>query len=140
MSPGTNTVGAFLPEKPFPSSDKYLHKTYPDAIWKEREFLASTDERFRPVNASMGSDGCLYLVDFHRGVIQHKRFLTSYLRRQSAERELDKHIGLGRIYRIVRRITKGLNRLRIRSPVFPIHTFGGAYVPKNKSLREIART
>ena len=101
MSPGTNTVGAFLPEKPFPSSDKYLHNTYPDAIWKEREFLASTDERFRPVNASMGPDGCLYLVDFHRGVIQHKRFLTSYLRRQSAERELDKHIGLGRIYRIV---------------------------------------
>ena len=41
------------------------------------------------------------MVDFHRGVIQHKRFLTSYLRRQSAERELDKHIGYGRIYRIV---------------------------------------
>jgi mono/diheme cytochrome c family protein len=101
MSPGTNTVGAFLPEKPFPHSDDYIHKLYPDAIWKEREFLATTDERFRPVNASMGPDGCLYLADFHRGVIQHKRFLTTYLRRQSAERELDKHIGLGRIYRIV---------------------------------------
>jgi mono/diheme cytochrome c family protein len=101
MSPGTNTVGAFLPEKPFPHSDDYTHKLYPDAIWKEREFLATPDERFRPVNASMGPDGCLYLADFHRGVIQHKRFLTTYLRRQSAERELDKHIGLGRIYRIV---------------------------------------
>jgi len=101
MSPGTNTVGAFLPEKPFPASDKYVHQLYPDAIWKEREFLASTDERFRPVNASMGPDGCLYVVDFYRGVIQHKRFLTSYLRRQSAERQLDKPIGLGRIYRIV---------------------------------------
>jgi len=101
MSPGTNTVGAFLPEKPFPASDKYLHKFYPDPVWKQREFLASTDERFRPVNASMGPDGCLYVVDFHRGVIQHKRFLTSYLRNQSAERKLDKPIGLGRIYRIV---------------------------------------
>jgi mono/diheme cytochrome c family protein len=101
MSPGTNSVGAFIPEKPFPASEKYLHKTYPDAIWKQREFLASTDERFRPVNASMGPDGCLYVVDFHRGVIQHKRFLTSYLRNQSAERNLDKPIGLGRIYRIV---------------------------------------
>jgi mono/diheme cytochrome c family protein len=101
MSPGTNTVGAFVPEKPFPASDKYLHKTYPDAVWKQREFLASTDERFRPVNASMGPDGCLYVVDFYRGVIQHKRFLTSYLRNQSAERKLDKPIGLGRIYRIV---------------------------------------
>ena len=101
MSPGTNTVGAFLPEKPFPASDKYIHQLYPDAIWKDREFLASTDERFRPVNASMGPDGCLYVVDFYRGVIQHKRYLTSYLRRQSAERQLDKPIGLGRIYRIV---------------------------------------
>ena len=101
MSPGTNTVGAFLPEKPFPASEKYIHQLYPDAVWKEREFLASTDERFRPVNASMGPDGCLYVVDFYRGVIQHKRFLTSYLRRQSAERQLDKPIGLGRIYRIV---------------------------------------
>ena len=101
MSPGTNTVGAFLPEAPFPISDKYSHRLYPDPIWKEREFLASTDERFRPVNASIGPDGCLYVVDFHRGVIQHKRFLTSYLRRQSAERQLDKHVGLGRIYRIV---------------------------------------
>ena len=101
MSPGTNTVGAFLPEKPFPAADKYVHRLYPDAIWKEREFLASTDERFRPVNASLGPDGCLYVVDFYRGVIQHKRFLTSYLRRQSAERQLDKPIGLGRIYRIV---------------------------------------
>ena len=67
---------------------------------EREEFLASTDERFRPVNASVGPDGCLYVVDF-RGVIQHKRFLTSYLRRQSAERQLDKPIGLGRIYRIV---------------------------------------
>ena len=101
MSPGTNTVGAFVPEKPFPASDKYVHLLYADAIWKKREFLASTDERFRPVNASMGPDGCLYVVDFYRGVIQHKRYLTSYLRRQSAERQLDKPIGLGRIYRIV---------------------------------------
>ena len=30
-----------------------------------------------------------------------QKFLTSYLLRQSEERELDKHIGYGRIYRIV---------------------------------------
>ena len=101
MSPGTNTVGAFIPMKPFPHSEDYLHQTYADPIWGKREFLASTDERFRPVNGTFGPDGCLYVVDFHRGVIQHKKFLTSYLRRQSEERELDKHIGYGRIYRIV---------------------------------------
>lgn len=101
MSPGTNTIGAFKPNKPFPETTGYEHVTYPDENWEKREFLASTDGRFRPVNASFGPDGALYVVDFHRGVIQHKKFLTSYLRKQSEERELASPIGLGRIYRIV---------------------------------------
>jgi mono/diheme cytochrome c family protein/glucose/arabinose dehydrogenase len=65
------------------------------------EFLASTDERFRPVNFTTGPDGALYVVDLYRGVLQHRISLTSYLRNQSAERNLDKPIHLGRIYRIV---------------------------------------
>lgn len=40
-----------------------------------REFLASTDERFRPVNLQTGPDGALYIVDFYRGIIQHKTYL-----------------------------------------------------------------
>ena len=40
------------------------------------EFLTSTDERFRPVNAYIGPDGALYVVDMYRGVIQHKTYLT----------------------------------------------------------------
>lgn len=101
FSPGTNTVGAFKPAKPFPETDGYTHVSYPDEEAGRREFLASTDTRFRPVNGSFGPDGCLYIVDFHRGIIQHKRYLTSYLRNQSEVKTLDKHIGLGRIYRVV---------------------------------------
>lgn len=101
MSPGTNTVGAFKQDKPFPNTTGYKHVSYPDKEWGKREFLSSTDARFRPVNASFGPDGALYVVDFHRGVIQHKKFLTSYLRNQSEKRELDQPIGLGRIYRVV---------------------------------------
>ena len=101
FSPGTNTVGAFVPKAPMPASSKYQHMLYPDEDWSQREFLASTDERFRPVNGSIGPDGCLYIVDLNRGIIQDKVFLTSYLRRQSEERELDKHIGKGRIWRVV---------------------------------------
>ena len=101
FSPGTNTVGAFVPKAPMPASSKYQHMLYPDENWSQREFLASTDERFRPVNGSIGPDGCLYIVDMNRGIIQDKLFLTSYLRRQSEERELDKHIGKGRIWRVV---------------------------------------
>jgi len=65
------------------------------------EFLASTDERFRPVNLNNGPDGALYVVDFHRGNIEHKLFVTTYLRRQIEARGLDKPLGVGRIYRVV---------------------------------------
>lgn len=101
FSPGTNTVGAFKPDAPMPETTGYEHMLYEDETWGEREFLASTDERFRPVNGSFGPDGCLYIVDMNRGIIQDKNFLTSYLRRQSEERELDKFIGKGRIWRVV---------------------------------------
>jgi glucose/arabinose dehydrogenase/mono/diheme cytochrome c family protein len=66
----------------------------------EREFLTSTDERFRPVNLTSGPDGALYVVDMYRGVIQHRLFVTSYLRRQVEARHLAAPIGLGRIWRV----------------------------------------
>ena len=61
------------------------------------DFLASTDPWFRPVQVRTGLDGCLYVVDMHREVIEHKKFIP--------EEELE---GLnltagreqGRIYRI----------------------------------------
>lgn len=64
------------------------------------EFLTSTDERSRMVDAFTAPDGSLYLIDFYRGIIQHQTYMTSYLRAQVVERELDKHIGLGRIWRV----------------------------------------
>lgn len=69
--------------------------------YKDREFLTSTDERFRPVNALTGPDGALYIVDMARGVIQHKVFLSYYLAANIEERKLEQPINLGRIYRIV---------------------------------------
>lgn len=72
-----------------------------EEAYTQREFLASTDERFRPVNLTTGPDGALYVCDFYRGVIQHRISLTTYLRQQSEARGLDKPIGLGRIWRIV---------------------------------------
>jgi putative membrane-bound dehydrogenase-like protein len=65
------------------------------------EFLASTDERFRPVNLYNGPDGALYVVDMYRGIIQHRIYLTTYLRNQIEERGLEAPVGLGRIYRVV---------------------------------------
>ncbi|MGJ8643049.1 MAG: DUF7133 domain-containing protein [Luteolibacter sp.] len=70
-------------------------------VFPDSEFLASTDERFRPVNIHTAPDGSLYLVDFYHGIIQHKTFITSYLREQYESRNLQgPSYGLGRIYRI----------------------------------------
>ena len=71
------------------------------SAYDKDEFLTSTDERFRPVNVYTGPDGCLYIVDLYRGILQHKIFLTTFLKKQSIERELDKYIGMGHIYRVV---------------------------------------
>jgi glucose/arabinose dehydrogenase/mono/diheme cytochrome c family protein len=65
------------------------------------EFLTSTDERFRPVNLYTAPDGSLYLVDMYHGIIQHKTYMTTYLRAQVLSRGLDgPALGHGRIYRI----------------------------------------
>jgi mono/diheme cytochrome c family protein/glucose/arabinose dehydrogenase len=69
--------------------------------YEQREFIASVDERFRPVNLTTGPDGALYIVDFYRGVIQHRISLTTYLRKQSEDRGLIAPTHLGRIYRVV---------------------------------------
>ncbi|MCR9294907.1 MAG: c-type cytochrome [bacterium] len=74
--------------------------------YDQREFMASTDERFRPVNMYNAPDGTLYVVDMYRGIIQHGAFITPYLREQILSRELDKEINLGRIYRIVHESTQ----------------------------------
>ncbi|MBL9142859.1 MAG: c-type cytochrome [Verrucomicrobiaceae bacterium] len=65
------------------------------------EFVASTDERFRPVNINNGPDGALYITDIARGIVQHKAFLTHYLEANIKARKLEQPINLGRIWRIV---------------------------------------
>jgi mono/diheme cytochrome c family protein len=75
------------------------------------EFLTSTDERFRPVYLSNAPDGTLYVVDMYHGIIQHRDYITEYLRDQILSRQLEAPIGYGRIYRIVHSSTG-----RVRKP------------------------
>jgi mono/diheme cytochrome c family protein len=74
--------------------------------YDKSEFLASTDERFRPVNMYNSPDGTLYVVDMYRGVIQEGSFVTPYLRKEIKDRGLEQPIGLGRIFRIVHETTQ----------------------------------
>jgi putative membrane-bound dehydrogenase-like protein len=61
------------------------------------EFLASTDPWFRPVQIRTGLDGCLYVVDMHREVIEHQKFIP-----EEELRGLNVTAGReqGRIYRV----------------------------------------
>lgn len=75
-----------------------------NAYEKEKsEFMVSYDMNFRPVNSTTGPDGCLYIVDMHRGIIQEATWTKegSFLRPRILQKGLDKNIGRGRIYRLV---------------------------------------
>jgi putative membrane-bound dehydrogenase-like protein len=62
------------------------------------EFLASPDDRFRPVFLAHGPDGALYVVDMARAVIEHPQFMPVELKNRA-----DLLVGKdkGRIWRIV---------------------------------------
>jgi len=64
----------------------------------KQEFLASTDSWFRPVNFANGPDGCLYVVDLYREVVEDDSAIP-----QDILKHLDLNSGRdrGRIYRIV---------------------------------------
>jgi mono/diheme cytochrome c family protein len=70
------------------------------------EILASSDERFRPVNMLPAPDGTLYVVDMYRGVVQEQIYWTDFLRDYINARDLVKPVNLGRIWRIVHDTTK----------------------------------
>ena len=83
--------------------------------YEKAEFVTSTDERFRPVNLSSGPDGTLYIVDMYRGIIQHRAYITEYLRDQILARKLEQPTGLGRIYRVVHDSTRRETRSGVSS-------------------------
>jgi mono/diheme cytochrome c family protein/glucose/arabinose dehydrogenase len=72
-----------------------------DPDWGEREFLASADERFRPVNLAFGPDGALHVVDMYRGVIQHANYASEHLRAYVKRQGLEAPLEQGRIWRAV---------------------------------------
>ncbi|RLS42353.1 MAG: hypothetical protein DWH81_04415 [Planctomycetota bacterium] len=64
----------------------------------EREFLASDETWFRPVNTAMGPDGALYIVDMYRAVIEHPDYMPTELKTRPDLSLGSEH---GRIWRVV---------------------------------------
>lgn len=63
----------------------------------KREFLASDETWFRPVNTAMGPDGALYIVDMYRAVIEHPDYMPTELKTRP---DLSTGSERGRIWRI----------------------------------------
>ena len=62
-----------------------------------KEFLATTDTWFRPVNLAHGPDGSLYVVDMYRAVIEHPDWMPPELKSRGDVRWGDDR---GRIWRV----------------------------------------
>ena len=99
MEPAGNLVGHLLVQDQ-PNGMPTVKSAY-----AKREFLTSTDERFRPTNITTAPDGTLYIVDMYRGIIQHRVFITGYLEQKIIERGMEQPVGLGRIWRVVHNST-----------------------------------
>lgn len=67
-------------------------------VEKEKEFLASTDSAFRPVNLATGPDGALYVIDFYREMVEHPQFVPEDVRQKVEFRRWNNR---GRIWRIL---------------------------------------
>src|SRR5262249_49919524 len=65
---------------------------------EKSEFLASSDNWFRPTMIQTGPDGCLWIADMYRQVIEHPEWIP-----KEWQKKLDLRAGhdKGRIYRVV---------------------------------------
>ena len=92
-----------------PSGATFLASREP----KDREFLASTDNWFRPVNFRNAPDGNLYVVDYYRQYIEHSNFVPDAVQKHL---QMDFFNGddRGRIYRIVPENPRRAGALEVR--------------------------
>ena len=69
---------------------------------EKSEFIRSTDPLFRPVEIKSAPDGSMYVVDMYHGIIQESQWTPkgSYVRAKIQQYQLDKVVGLGRIWRL----------------------------------------
>src|SRR5205814_1419634 len=63
-----------------------------------REFLASRDNYFRPVQMANGPDGCLWVIDMYRELIEGAAFLPPQILKHL---DVGRGVDRGRIWRVV---------------------------------------
>ena len=80
--------------------DRVNGKTVLKNAYGKNEFLLSPDFNFRPVNTHTGPDGCLYVVDMYRGIIQDAGWFNEASQAYSREKRFNNHVQSGRIWRV----------------------------------------
>ncbi len=75
-------------------------------LLEKKEFLASKDPWFRPVNFYVGPDGALYVIDYYRQLIEHPEWMSEEVNKSGA---LYNGKTKGRIYRITKKGSAGMN-------------------------------
>ncbi|PYM16818.1 MAG: dehydrogenase, partial [Verrucomicrobia bacterium] len=78
-----------------PNGVTFTSQRAPDE--QDREFLASSDNWFRPTMLKTGPDGALYIADIYRLVIEHPEYFPDELKNRPDLRAGDDR---GRIYRV----------------------------------------
>jgi mono/diheme cytochrome c family protein len=80
----------------YPKGKLMLRKAEPEGL----EFLRSSDFNSRFINTAVGPDGCLYVTDMYRGIIQDAPWFNGGNREFARRTGVNKHIQMGRIWRI----------------------------------------
>ncbi|RXK48945.1 PVC-type heme-binding CxxCH protein [Aquirufa rosea] len=75
-------------------------------LLEKKEFLASKDPWFRPVNFYVGPDGALYVIDYYRQLIEHPEWMSEEVNKSGA---LYNGKTKGRIYRITKKGSNSMN-------------------------------
>ena len=80
----------------YPDGKLMLRKAEPDG----KEFMRSSDFNSRFVNTAIGPDGCLYVTDMYRGIIQDAAWFNGGNREFARRTGVNKHVQMGRIWRV----------------------------------------
>lgn len=76
---------------------------------EKKEFLASKDPWFRPVNFYVGPDGAMYVVDYYRQLVEHPEWMSEEVNKSGA---LYNGSTKGRIYRITKKGAKAMDWMK----------------------------
>lgn len=100
------------------------------------EFMITPDMGFRPVNLKNSPNGTLYAIDMHHGIIQHKTYMSSYLRQRYLDQSLDSITEMGRVLELT---SNNYKRLKIDLTKTPITQLVDSLGSKNVWIRDRAQ-